>query len=202
MGQFSGSRRRLISNLFSRCPSLSSISLRREGLCLVLSGQRKFRRSQLSATKKKKKKKKRSESAVTGLNSLLSLQALVVPRNPLWMEEAEVAGDHQSRIANDQAKGTACTHLHAVPAAQGSVCKWQGARQTHCEASSSRSSGFAFLTFAPVLSWVARVALRITTEQVGLQPPSQRLRGSGAGLGAALTFSPLSPLDWPWTSTF
>lgn len=85
------------------------------------------------------------------MNSLLRLQALVVPRNPLWTAEEEVASDHQSRIANDPAK------VHTVPAAPGSVCKWQG---THSHSSGSSGSRFTFLPSGAVLSRVAGVALR------------------------------------------
>lgn len=116
------------------------------------------------------------------MNSLLRPRALVVPRNPSWTAEEEVAGDHQSRIANDQAKGTACIQVHTVRAAQGSVCKSQGTRQTHSEARGSRCSCFAFLTFAAVLSRVAGVALRVTGTQVGLQLPSHWLQVGGDGL--------------------
>lgn len=136
------------------------------------------------------------------VNSLLPPRALVVPRNPLWTAEEEVPGDHQSRIANDQARGSRayrCTP-HMLLKGASANRKQRGKLTLRPAAPGAPASPFWPLPpcspGSPASPWGS------PGHELGF---SCSHTGSGWMLtvwGAVLTFSPLSPLYWARTSAF
>lgn len=126
MGQFRGSRHWLISNLFSRCSSLSCISLKREHLSDAKCAW--YEMSKDWGVQSYLEMKNEVHKLWQEMNSPLLPRALAVPQNPSWTAERQRKKlqriiSHAYQIA--QAKGTACIQMHTVASAHTSICKLQ-----------------------------------------------------------------------------
>lgn len=126
MGQFRGSRHWLISNLFSRCSSLSCVSLKREHLSDAKCGWCEM--SKDWSVQSYLEMKNEVNKPWREMNSPLLPRALVVPQNPSWTAERQRKKlqriiSHAYQIA--QAKGTACIQMHTVAPAHTSICNSQ-----------------------------------------------------------------------------